>query len=37
LTPYRAFVAGEVLATESAFVADDAVAAGEYTVELEKV
>jgi isoleucyl-tRNA synthetase len=37
LNPYRAFVAGEVLATESAFVADDTVAAGEYTVELEKV
>jgi len=37
LTPYREFVAGEVLATEFAFVADDAVAAGEYTVELEKV
>jgi isoleucyl-tRNA synthetase len=37
LTPYREFVAGEVLATESALVADDTVAAGEYTVELEKV
>jgi isoleucyl-tRNA synthetase len=37
LTPYRELVAGEVLATESAFVADDRLPAGEYTVELEKV
>jgi isoleucyl-tRNA synthetase len=37
LTPYRELVAGEVLAAESAFLADDTVAAGEYTVELEKV
>jgi isoleucyl-tRNA synthetase len=37
LTPYRDFVAGEVLAAESAFLADDGLAAGTYTVELEKV
>jgi isoleucyl-tRNA synthetase len=37
LSPYRELVAGEVLATESAFVAGDALAAGEYTLELEKV
>jgi len=37
LTPYREFVAAEVLATTLALIADDGVAAGEYTVELEKV